>query len=95
MSGKKQIFFLMEQNTADSDAEDLILLTTDKEQLKEIIISEIEQGSMEYRGEDIDDMVENFKKDWKEETMDDINYNLHFGHYGYGINGSYGEIYGN
>ncbi len=93
MSKRQQIFFLMEQATVDSEAEELILLTTDENKLKETIISEIAHGSMEYYGEDIDKMVENFKKDWKEKTMDDINYNLNFGHYGYGINGSYGEIY--
>lgn len=92
---RKRIFYIMEQISLDSDATEIILLTTDAEQIKSTIISEIRHGSLEYDGESTDEMENNFTRDWEEATMDDINSRLRFGYYGYGIDGKYGQIYSN
>ena len=72
----------------------IILLTTDAEQVKNTIANEIRHGDLEYDGENTDEMEENFIRDWKEKTMNDINSSLRLGYYGYGINGAYGQVYG-
>ena len=91
---REQIFYLMEQESLDSDETKIILLTTNAEQIKNTIVSEIRNGSLEYDGENTDEMEDNFTRDWEKATMDDINSRLRFGYYGYGINGQYGQIYG-
>lgn len=91
---RQQIFYLMEQQSLDSDTTEIILLTTDAEQIKSTVVSEIHRGSLEYDGESTDEMENNFTRDWEKATMDDINSRLRFGYYGYGINGHYGQIYG-
>ncbi len=91
MADREQIYFLMEQE--DEDRFNLVFLTTSEEKLKNLIESKIFRGELEYEGEDSEEMVKNFKRDWKESNMDEINSKLHFGYYGYGINGSYGEIF--
>ena len=93
---RQQIFYLMEQESLDSDAANIILLTTDADQIKETILSEIAYGRLEYEGEEMTEMEKNFERDWEEEeaTMDDINKRLRYGYYGFGINGQYGQIYG-
>ena len=91
MADREQIYFLMEQE--DEDKFNLTFLTTSEDKLFSLMESKIYRGELEYEGEDYDEMVENFKRDWKESNMDEINSKLHFGYYGYGINGSYGEIF--
>lgn len=92
--GRQQIFYIMEQVSLDGSME-IVLLTTNSEQVKNTIVNEIRHGNLEYDGEDTDEMEKNFIRDWDEKSRDEINDSLRLGYYGYGIDGAYGQVFGN
>ena len=90
---KQRIYFLMAKRHWAYDSE-IVLLTTDPEQVKEAIISKLKERRMSYRGKGEEEMVKNFENDWKHATVKEINDQLEDGNYGYGIAGRYGKVYG-
>ena len=84
-----QIFYLMGYDDIEKSSygEKIILLTTDSDKIRKAIEDSIENGSMEYDGETIDEMIDNFNHDWKRSTRDTINDKLMFGFYSYAYDG--------
>ncbi|MBO4847267.1 MAG: hypothetical protein J5525_13360 [Lachnospiraceae bacterium] len=89
----QRIYFLMVKRHWAYDSE-IVLLTTDPEQVKKAIISKLKERRMSYRGKEEAEMVKNFENDWGNMTVDEINAQLEDGNYGYGIAGRYGKVYG-
>lgn len=83
-----QIFYLMSCDEWKShDSERVLMLTTDADKIRKAIENEIENGSMEYDGETIDEMIDNFNHDWKRATRNTINDKLMYGFYSYAYDG--------
>ena len=59
----------------------LALVTTDTERLRDFIREQIKHGNMEYDGETIKEMLDNFDEDWETTNIADVNGKLVYGFY--------------
>lgn len=86
----KQIFLLFACDIWGGNSS-LICASTSIQKFKKAIVNEIKQGNMSYdNGEEdlsINEQVQMFNKDWKNETRGIINNRLRYGYYDYTYNG--------